>query len=330
VVAVQTASRRCYGPTMDRPPARKPSIGLVGCGRWGRHILRDLVSLGARVSVVLPSDRNRAFALAAGAGSVVRTVDDLPAVHGIVVASPTTTHEDVVRSVLGRLVPIYVEKPLTDRSRTARELAGVAGDRLFVMHKWRYHPGIEALGAIAKSGELGRVVGLRCTRIGWGNPHGDVDGIWMLAPHDISIALEVLGHIPDPRSAVAERLHGTITGLVAILGVDPWLATDLSTSAGVQRREVRLIASEGIASLSDAYSDHVVVTRGSVHGRVTREDDPRPISTELPLLRELRAFLHHLEGGPPPKSSAQEGAAEVHAISQMRRLAGLGEPSVIG
>jgi predicted dehydrogenase len=315
---------------VDRPSPPLPSIGLVGCGRWGRHILRDLVDLGARVTVVLPSDRNRGLAIDSGAESVVPTVDDLPAVEGIVVASPTTTHETVVRSVLGRTVPIYVEKPLTDSANTARELATLAGERMFVMHKWRYHPGIEALGAIAKSGELGQVVGLRCTRLGWGNPHGDVDGIWMLAPHDISIAIEVLGHIPHPRTAVAEQVQGTVTGLVALLGVEPWLALDLSTSAGVQRREVRLIASDGIATLPDAYSDHVLVTRGSVHGRITREDDARPISTELPLLRELRAFLQHVAGGPPPKSSAREGADEVQAIANLRSLAGLGEPSVIG
>jgi predicted dehydrogenase len=314
---------------VDRSYSPSQRIGLVGCGRWGRHILRDLVSLGARVTVVLPSDRNRTVALDGGADWVVRTADDLPDVDGVVVASPTTTHEVVVRSLLPRDIPIFVEKPLTDRSNTARDLATIASDRLFVMHKWRYHPGIEALAAIASSGELGEVVGLRCTRVGWGNPHGDVDGIWMLAPHDISISLEVLGHIPTPRSAVAERVQGTVTGLVALLGTQPWLALDISTAAGAHRREVRLIGSEGIATLTDASSDRVVLTRGSVHGHVTRSDDERQVSIEMPLLRELRAFLRHLEGGPAPKSSAYEGADEVQAISEMRRLAGLDETSVI-
>jgi predicted dehydrogenase len=197
------------------------------------------------------------------------------------------------------------------------------------MHKWRYHPGIEALAGIAASGELGDVVGLRCTRIGWGNPHGDVDGIWLLAPHDISIGLEVLGHVPAPRCAVAERVGGGVTGVVALLGDDPWLAIEVSTAAAVQRREVRLIGSQGIATLTDAYSDRIVLTRGDDHAGVTRTDDVRPISTELPLLRELRAFLLHLQGGPPPKSSAAEGAAEVQAVADIRRLAGLPEASVI-
>lgn len=305
------------------------SVGLVGCGRWGRHILRDLVALGARVTVVLPTDRNRGAAMAGGADSIVNAVDQLPDVQGIVVASPTTTHAAVVRALIPRGVPLYVEKPLTDDASAARELAAALAGRLFVMHKWRYHPGIEALAGIAASGELGEVVGLRCTRIGWGNPHGDVDAIWLLAPHDISIGLEVLGHIPAPRCAVAERVGGNVTGVVALLGDHPWLAIDVSTAAGIERREVRLIGSQGIATLADAYSDRIVVTRREDHAGVTRHDDARLISTELPLLRELRAFLNHLAGGPPPRSSAAEGAAEVQAIAEMRHLAGLRDASVI-
>jgi len=305
-------------------------IGLVGCGRWGRHILRDLVTLGGRVTVVLPSERNHGVALAAGAEDVVATVEALPDVEAVVVASPTTTHADVLEHVLERPVPVYVEKPMSDDPSAARRFAESAGDRLFVMHKWRYHPGIEALAAIVRTRELGEVVGIRSTRVGWGNPHGDVDAIWMLAPHDVSIALEILGHIPPPRDAVAERIGSTVTGMTALLGTDPWLAIDVSTAAAAQRREVRVICTQGIATLAEAYSDRIVITRGEVHASVTREDERRPVSDELPLLRELRAFVEHVRGGPPPKSSAAEGLAEVETIAELRRLAGLPTVSVIG
>jgi predicted dehydrogenase len=260
----------------------------------------------------------------------VSNVGDLPDGEGVVVASPTSSHAAVVRALLPRGVPIYVEKPLTDDVSSALELAAAGASRLFVMDKWRYHPGIEALAAIAASGELGQVVGLRCSRIGWGTPHLDVDAVWLLTPHDISIGLEVLGHIPAPRCAVAEQVGGTVTGVVALLGDQPWLAIEISTAAAVERREIRLIGSYGTATLPGGYSDHIVVTRGEVRALVTREDEARPISTELPLLRELRAFLSHLQGGLPPKSSADEGAAEVQAVANIRRLAGLPQTSVIG
>ena len=305
-------------------PVAGIAVGLVGHGSWGRHILRDLVALGCSVSVVTRDDGRRAAALETGAERVVSHFDELPDdLRGIVVATPITTHAEVVDSLLPRDVPLFVEKPLTDDAAAAARLADLAPDRLFVMHKWRYHPGVELLGEIARSEELGPVAGLRTVRVGWGNSHADTDGVWVLAPHELSIALEVLGTIPEPRSAVGEAVNGTATGLVGFLGNDPWLALEVSSANPVHRREVRLVCRDGVAVLPDPYADHVLVTRGVVQGSATREEEQRPISTELPLLRELRAFVEHLDGGPAPRSSAAEGAADVAAVARLRELAGL-------
>ena len=73
-------------------------IALVGCGRWGRHILRDLVGLGCTVAVADPSGEARQHAAAAGAASAVRDVAELPEVAGAVVATPTRTHAPVLES----------------------------------------------------------------------------------------------------------------------------------------------------------------------------------------------------------------------------------------
>jgi predicted dehydrogenase len=299
-----------------------PSIGLVGCGRWGRHVLRDLRSLGCDVTVVARSEATRRAALDGGADRVVDSCSSLPAVDGIVVVTPTTTHAEVVDEVLDRRVPVFVEKPLTDDPESAGRLAAAAPERVFVMHKWRYHPGIEMLAGLSRSGELGRVVGLRTTRLGWGNPHGDVDGVWMLAPHDVSIVLEVLGSIPQAVSAVGEWVDGLMTGFVGTLGSDPWATIEVSMAHPVRRREVRLICEHGVAVLPDAYSDSVIVARGRLQRDVTLDEERRQVSTELPLVRELRAFVEHLAGGPPPRSSAAEAVAEVEAIAALRGACG--------
>jgi len=289
-------------------------IGLVGCGKWGQLILRDLLSLGCRVSVVARSAESRARA--EGAETVVGSLAELPQVDGIVVATPTSTHAEVTEEALARGVPVFVEKPLTDDPVAAERLAA-AGERLFVMDKWRYHPGVELLAGLAREGSLGGVRGLLTTRIGWGNAHDDVDAAWILAPHDLSIALEVLGELPEARAAVGEVTERGIELLVGLLGERPWHRLEISARSPQRRREVTLVCELGVASLADGYSDHVLVQRNG-----TTEAERVEISTELPLLRELRAFVEHLEGGPPPRSSAAEGALVVRRIAELRALAG--------
>jgi predicted dehydrogenase len=299
-------------------------IGLVGCGAWGRHILRDLVELGCEITVVARSEQAKATAESGNAARVVRSIAELPAVDGIVVATPTSTHADVIEELLPLGVPLFVEKPLTDDPDAAERLAAAAPERLFVMDKWRYHPGVELLGKIARNRELGEVVGLRTTRVGWGNPHEDADAIWILAPHDLSIALEILGSLPPAKAALADSIDGVATGLIAMLGEAPWLALEVSSRAIERRRELTLVCSEGVAVLPDGYSEVVRIAR-AVDPTDTKPPDSevRPISAELPLLRELRAFVEHVNGGPPPRSSAAEGAAVVRALAELRALAGL-------
>lgn len=297
-------------------------IGLIGCGRWGRHILRDLLALGCQVHVVDPDEAARLHALAARATETYSDVSELPAVDGIVVATPTATHAAVIDRVLDRDVPIFCEKPLTADPVAARRLAEQAAHRVFVMDKWRYHPGIEALADVAASGDIGAIEGLRCTQIGWGCPHGDVDPVWILAPHCLSIALEIFGEIPSARQAFVERLAGQVVGMWARLGQHPWVTFDVSARSPQKVREFRLQGSHGVAWLDEGLADHVKIVRGDDPlSMQTGPIETRRVSTQLPLFRELEAFVRHVQGGPPPKSDARAGYQTVERIAELFTLA---------
>jgi predicted dehydrogenase len=300
-----------------------PHVALIGCGRWGRNILRDLIALGGVVSVIDPDPDARAAARGAGATSVESDITRLPLVQGAVVATPTTAHAAAVDALLPLAIPIFCEKPLCADPVEAERLAAAAAQHLFVMDKWRYHPGVEALAAIARSGELGSVTGLRTTRLG-GRHHADVDAVWILAPHELSIGLEILGTLPHPVSAFASRDRSRASALVAVLGGPPWHVFEVAADAAERRREVVLYCGDAIAMLPDAESPHIVILRAA------GQPEHRPLSGQWPLQRELRAFLEHLGGGPPPKSSAAEGAAAVRTIARLRVLAGLEPASASG
>jgi len=304
---------------LDPPMKPRPVLALIGCGRWGVHILRDLISLGCEVHVAAASAASRERAVAGGAASFRHRVEDLPAVGGAVVAVPTVWHADIIRRLMPRGIPIFVEKPMTPDAEEAKQLAAELSGRLFVMDKWRYHPGVEALRDIARSGELGPVIGLSAWRLDWASPHADVDAVWILAPHDLSIALEILGHIPEPRAAVAESSAGRLHSLSAILGSDPWLRLEVSELYPRKRREVRLHLRDGTVVLADGYDTHVEITRRGPDGAPLLEK--RIVGDAMPLYRELEAFVGHLAGGPAPKSSAAEGAEVVDVIARLRAMA---------
>ena len=293
-------------------------VGLVGCGRWGVNILRDLRALGCEVSVVARSEATAERARAGGATVVVPSVEALAGVEGIVVSTPTSTHADVVEAALALGVPVFVEKPLCDDASRAASLAELGGDRLFVMDKWRYHPGVLELAAIARSERLGRVHGLSTTRAGWGTRHDDVDSAWVLAPHDLAIALEILGRVPRPERAVGFTAGSGVVHLEAALDAgDAWHTLVVSSRAAEYRRTVTLLCAEGTASLGGGWDSHVTILRAGAES-----SDGERIETpgELPLLAELRAFVEHLGGGPPPRSSALDGAEIVAVVEQLRNL----------
>jgi len=311
-------------PRRSTAPSKPVSnVGLVGCGNWGRLILRDLRELGCEVAVVARSETSVRRAEDGGASAVVAKIEELPEVAGVVVAAPMVAHAEVVEAVLPRGVPIFVEKPLTNDPVWAERITAMAPNRVFVMDKWRYHPGVELMGEIARSGEFGRVIGLETMRTGWGNPHTDVDAIWHLAPHDLAVTLEVLGFLPQSRSARADWFEGTPAGIIALLGDDPWVRLEVSSRSTRRVRSMTLRCQEAVVNLADGYSDALEILVGCPPGDQPPAPTLRPISSELPLLRELRAFVDHLAGGPPPRSSVAEGALIVATIARLRSLAGI-------
>jgi len=299
-------------------------VGLVGCGRWGRNILRDLVAFGARVEVVtLAATQDDARAL--GAAAVHATLEALPPQDGYLVAVPTVGHAAVVEALLPRGRPIFCEKPLTPSAAETRRLAERAAGRVFVMHKWRYHPGIVALAGLLASGTLGQPLALQIRQFGWGHAHGDVDAATILLPHALSMTLHLLGGLPPLRTA-----HGTVPGrpdggLLALLGAHdgaaPQVLLEYSVVQPDQRRSVLLVGSAATAQLGGSYDEALLLRLGPPAAPVTERR--LPFEASLPLEREVAAFLAHLAGGPPPLSPLADELAVAQRLDEIRRAAGL-------
>jgi predicted dehydrogenase len=296
---------------------RVKNIGLVGCGAWGANILRDLILLGCAVQVadIDPCARDKA----SKAGAVATYPDSaaLPECDGYVVAVPIPELAVESARLLARGGPIFSEKTLCRSLDDYEVLAALGGsERLFVMHKWHYHPGIEALRWIARSGQIGPLEELSTTRHAWVKDFHGGDVFWTQAVHDLTIVKHILGHIPsDVRTvSVTEDDEGLPVSLVATLGSTPTVNLSVSGRHSDEVSGVSIRGSRGTAELGDALDDHISVTTG-------KREEKVPIDTTYPLYLELKEFVEYLDGGPRPRCDLESAREVTEALLRLRASA---------
>lgn len=188
-------------------------LAVIGAGYWGANLVRAArATPELRLRWVCDRDRDRlrpgTYGPARVTDSVAQVLDD-PQVTAVAVATPAATHADVGRAALDAGRHVLVEKPLcTDRDR-ALELVRLAEARDLVLmcdHTYCYSPPVEQIRALIAAGELGDLHSYDSVRINLGPVRPDVDVLWDMVPHDLSILDLVLPPGVHPTSVSA---HGT-------------------------------------------------------------------------------------------------------------------------
>jgi predicted dehydrogenase len=185
------------------------NIGVVGCGYWGPKHIRNFHELEeAKLAVVCDLEEERLKRVKAQY-PYVETVTSFEefldgSVDGIVIATPVDTHYRLARQALLHDKHVLIEKPVSTRSDEVMELIELADKRklvLMVGHTYEYHPAVDFLRQLVQSGELGNVYNIDAARLNLGLYRPDANVLWDLAPHDICIALSILGEEPIEVSA---------------------------------------------------------------------------------------------------------------------------------
>jgi len=187
------------------------NVGVIGCGYWGPNLIRNFVEMPqARLLAVadLKADRRASISTRYPDVQVTDNYRDLYAMplDAVVVATPPATHFRIARDCLDQGLSVLVEKPLTLSRRDAQELIELADRRnltLMVGHTFVYNAAVRALKQLIDSGELGEVRYIDAVRVNLGLFQSQLDVIWDLAPHDISILLYLLSSEPVRISAHA-------------------------------------------------------------------------------------------------------------------------------
>lgn len=186
-------------------------FGLIGWGYWGPKIARNLDSLPhTMVCMVADQDEQRLASLANQPWIQTTTcAEDVfcADVDGVVIATPVRTHYQLAKAALLHGKHVLVEKPLTANVAEAEELVALAQEQqrvLMVGHTFEYSPAVNELRKLVRSGDLGKIYYIEAERVNLGLFRNDINVIWDLAAHDISILLYLLGKKPEWISVQAQ------------------------------------------------------------------------------------------------------------------------------
>lgn len=185
-------------------------VGVVGCGYWGPKLVRNFVGwLHEGMTAIADSDASRLEATRSTYPHL-ETFPDVEAmlagtdVDAVAVATPVHTHYEIARTALEHGKHVLIEKPMTHSSETSRELIELADERgltLMVDHTFVYTGAVRKIREIVDRGELGDLYYFDSVRVNLGMFQHDVNVVWDLAPHDVSIMEHVLDAKPRAVSA---------------------------------------------------------------------------------------------------------------------------------
>jgi predicted dehydrogenase len=194
------------------------NFGVIGYGYWGPNIVRNLMSLeGSEVRAIAeisPAAQARArkaypgIKITASAMEVISAVD----VDVVAVVSPVWTHYELTKAALENGKHVFVEKPFTSTAAQGEELVNLAQQKnlkIMVDHTFLFTGAVKRIGQLIEEGALGNLYYYDSTRVNLGLFQHDVNVLWDLAPHDLSIMDHLIKTNPE---AVVATGQGHLNG----------------------------------------------------------------------------------------------------------------------
>lgn len=181
-------------------------IGVIGCGYWGPNLIRNFHQIDRSEMVMAADlDQDRLKYIESLYPSVRTTTDyrdiiNNPGIDAIAIATPVNTHKKIAIEAMEQGKHVFVEKPMASSVADAEAMIDLSesnGCCLMVGHTFEYTAAVRKIKEIMDSGELGDIYYISAQRLNLGLFQQDINVVWDLAPHDISIILYLIGKEPE-------------------------------------------------------------------------------------------------------------------------------------
>jgi predicted dehydrogenase len=323
-------------------------VGVIGAGAWGKNHVRTLASLPetelAGVCDLEVAVRERIARQYPGAFVTDSPVELFKRVDAVVIASTARTHAVLGREAIEAGIPALIEKPFAltvAEAEALREAAASRGVPLLAGHLLEYHPVVERLRQLVVEGALGKLYYLYSQRVNLGQIRPDENALWSFGPHDVSVALFLLGDSPRTVAAlgrsylqpgIEDVVFLTMTfdsGVVAHAQMS-WLdphkerrltlvgSRQMAVFDDMEAREKLRIYDKGVERPPEyrSWGESLAVREGDIY-------IPR-VSNAEPLAVQLKHFAQVVRGEVAPRADAADGVRVVRVLEAASRSLALG------
>jgi UDP-2-acetamido-3-amino-2,3-dideoxy-glucuronate N-acetyltransferase len=314
--------------------ANARSVAVIGCGYWGKNIVRNFSELGV-LSMVCDSHAPLAAAMSSQFSVPAVSLEEIerdPSVKGVAIASPAPLHAALATQFLSAGKHVFVEKPVALEMDDAAMLVRLAAkqDRLLMVgHLLHYHPAFLRLRALVEAGEIGALKHIYSNRLSFGKVRTEENVLWSFAPHDISMILRLAG------SKRPEHVTAFGGGYISE-GIEDFCVVNLGFNSGVSAhifvswqhpfKEQRLVAigEKGALVFDDTvpkekklalYQSTAIIENGQpVLNKA--EAEFMPFEDGEPLRNECQAFLNGMTNPQSVFTNGQEGLRVLDVLSR--------------
>jgi len=333
-----------------------PTIGIVGLGYWGPNLLRNFAALDSECTVKYGCDQKkenlekmrRKYPTITYTESYEDLLNDNE-LTAIVIATPTEKHHELAKAALEKGKHVLLEKPMTRTVEEAEELVKLAKEKnlqLLVDHTFVYTGAVQKIRDLIKNGEIGDLHSFDSTRINLGLIQKDINVLWDLAIHDLSILSQIHDlsniqslyahgskHLTDQQEIA--HLHLTFKdGFEAHVHVS-WLSP-------VKLRQTIIVGSKQMILYDDNEpSEKLRVYDKGVHfEEIVEEGNPDPffpvyrsgdilipkLENQEAMGEEAKHFLACISGKESPRVSGEDGLNVIRILESANQSMAEGKP----
>ncbi|MBP3924877.1 Gfo/Idh/MocA family oxidoreductase [bacterium] len=306
-------------------------IAVIGCGVWGRNIVRNFYNLNV-LDIVCDMDEENLKKVTEQYPGVKVTTDfkdvlNDPEITSVAVVTPSHTHYKIVKAMLEAGKNVYVEKPISTVAQEAKDLMELAQAKnlvLMVGHLLLYHPAVNRLKMLVEEGALGDIVYAQSDRLNVNYFKNDRSVMWDLAPHDVSMMSYVIGKEPkrvisavgcsSDRNEIMDITHITIEFEDGVTG-------QISDSWITPRKHVQLLVrgTKATAILDDTVPENKLVVFDNFIKDATQNIKLDYLEIE-PLKLECQHFISCCETGKKARSDGDNGLMVTSILEEAEKI----------